>query len=373
MRETNNIKTYFYWLDLIRFFAAFLVVLDHYRGAFFVEFGLLSSIQQTPLIAVFYSFTRLGQEAVLIFFVMSGYLVGGQALLRLKNDTFLIGDYAIDRTVRIMLPLISALILIFFINLIIGVKTDPVTWWGNLFSLQGVFVKPISDPLWSLSYEVWFYILIGGIALLKSKKSELRNLAFGILFLCILVFTKLNPINLFIWFIGVFAIFIKPSNTNWLRITIQILFLLFFLATLQITKGSRSIENPLLLFLLPKREVLEICFAFCFSYLLINITCIIPIHKHLIRLNNWGTKLAAFSYTLYLTHFPVLHALQYFGVPKSEIISIKSISFFLFELAISLIVSWLIYSIFEKRTKWVKQWIKIRFNISSKPRNLATN
>ena len=44
VKTTNNLTTtkkHFYWIDLFRFIAAFLVLLTHYRGMFFVEYGLL--------------------------------------------------------------------------------------------------------------------------------------------------------------------------------------------------------------------------------------------------------------------------------------------------------------------------------------------
>ena len=34
-------KVHYYWLDLVRFTAAFLVLICHFRGAFFVEYTLL--------------------------------------------------------------------------------------------------------------------------------------------------------------------------------------------------------------------------------------------------------------------------------------------------------------------------------------------
>jgi peptidoglycan/LPS O-acetylase OafA/YrhL len=43
---------------------------------------------------------------------------------------------------------------------------------GNLMSLQGVFVQPLNTnyALWTLSYEVWFYILCGAVAVMVSER-----------------------------------------------------------------------------------------------------------------------------------------------------------------------------------------------------------
>src|SRR5215813_13613142 len=65
-------------LDLLRGWAALIVLLVHVRGASFVEFGSLPPDQKTILVVVLFGLTRIGHEAVLIFFVLSGFLVGGK-------------------------------------------------------------------------------------------------------------------------------------------------------------------------------------------------------------------------------------------------------------------------------------------------------
>src|SRR5262245_27291270 len=93
-------------LDMMRGLAALSVCLAHVRGASFVECGALPVASQTPLVAVLYLLTRLGHEAVLAFFVLSGFLVGGKIFERVRARTFILSDYAIERTTRIFLPLI---------------------------------------------------------------------------------------------------------------------------------------------------------------------------------------------------------------------------------------------------------------------------
>lgn len=88
-------------LDLLRAAAAITVFLVHVRGASFVDFGALPASQRTFFTAVAFGVTRLGHEAVMIFFVLSGYLVGGQVIRRVIAGRFSIADYAIDRSTRI--------------------------------------------------------------------------------------------------------------------------------------------------------------------------------------------------------------------------------------------------------------------------------
>ncbi|MDR1543302.1 MAG: acyltransferase [Prevotellaceae bacterium] len=167
-------KQHYPWLDLTRFIAAFMVLACHARSGAFVEYGLLPADQQNLLNFGIFSITRLGQEAVLAFFVLSGFLVGGKVIQRLKEGTFEIKSYAIDRAVRIFLPLIATLLFIIAINIITGKPNNALQLIGNLFSLQGIFVHPATAPLWSLAYEVWFYILMGSLAvfLMRCKRTN---------------------------------------------------------------------------------------------------------------------------------------------------------------------------------------------------------
>jgi len=175
----NKTNTHYPWLDLTRFIAAFMVLSCHARGGAFVEYGLLSAEQQNPLIFGFFSVTRLGHEAVLAFFVLSGFLVGGKVIQRLKEGTFDIKSYTIDRIVRIFLPLICALLLIVVVNLIMRQPNNILQLIGNLFSLQGIFVSSATAPLWSLAYEIWFYILIGSFAVLISRKTQYNTIQYN--------------------------------------------------------------------------------------------------------------------------------------------------------------------------------------------------
>lgn len=169
-----------YWLDLIRFLAAFAVMACHFRGAFFVEYSALTPEQQSPLIFSFYFITRLGFEAVLIFFVLSGLLVGGRAMQRIAAGTYKIKSYIIDRAVRIMLPLLASLILFLPIALYFHLPIKVVDWLGSLLSLQGVLTGCAFETLWSLSYEVWFYIMTCGFGIIIKKRKSKGSIKYNI-------------------------------------------------------------------------------------------------------------------------------------------------------------------------------------------------
>lgn len=157
------------WLDAFRFIAAFMVLLSHTRTDYFTEYGMLPESQQNVATMLFYFIGRLGHEAVIAFFVLSGFLVGGKLIERVRNNSFDVKTYAIDRTVRIGIPLLAAIIYCWFVSLIASdCSLDFLTALGNLFSLQGLLCDPLVPPFWSLSYEVWFYLIGASIALFFS-------------------------------------------------------------------------------------------------------------------------------------------------------------------------------------------------------------
>ena len=358
-KESNG---HYYWLDLIRFLAAFAVMACHFRNTFFEEFSLLPQDQQNPIVFVFYSFTRLGHEAVLVFFVLSGLLVGGKSLRRIANGNFQIKSFAIDRFVRIMLPLVSALLLYIPIALAFDLPLSAEAWFGSLFSLQCIFTSPAFETLWSLSYEVWFYILTFSIGIIMSRhiKSSSYKYIIGciVLILAMIVFMRLGNKYLFIWILGALALW-KSLPRNKVVLWVAFIASIIMICLLQYSSGSHFIDNTSLqdgAF----RDIITLLFGFSFAILVQQLIQTAPSSKFLIKLNNVGTKLAAFSYTLYLTHVPVLRLLQGIGFPKSETISVESCLLYVAELAIGLIVAYAIYWVFERNTSKVKNYIKKR-------------
>src|SRR5450830_102204 len=96
------------FLDFVRWLAALLVVLQYVRCLWFAEYA---NVQNKPLlIKSFYFFTGFGSESVLVFFVLSGFLVGGGALRKWRAGTYSATDYFIGRFSRIYIVLLPALI-----------------------------------------------------------------------------------------------------------------------------------------------------------------------------------------------------------------------------------------------------------------------
>ena len=68
---------------------------------------------------IFYGLTRLFAKAV-VFFVLSGFLVGGPAYERVKGNNFNVSQYSIYRAIRILVPLLPVIGITALIGLYIG-------------------------------------------------------------------------------------------------------------------------------------------------------------------------------------------------------------------------------------------------------------
>ena len=94
--DNVNSREHLAWLDALRFIAAFLVLFCHSRNDFFLKYNYLPVDQQGIGAFVFYTLGRLGPEAVIVFFVLSGFLVGGKGLERIINGSFKLRGYVVD-------------------------------------------------------------------------------------------------------------------------------------------------------------------------------------------------------------------------------------------------------------------------------------
>jgi peptidoglycan/LPS O-acetylase OafA/YrhL len=357
---TTHLK-HFHWLDLLRFITALTVVVVHTRGTVFVEYGALVETEKTFFVAAACAIARVGNEAVVSFFVLSGFLVGGRALDQIVKGTFRPTDYAVDRFVRIMLPLFPALILTAAIRLIINGTFNILDLVGNTFSLQGIFCSSFggNTPLWSLSYEVWFYILTYavGIASIRNR-SYLPSVV--LLILVAAIFTSLSSVYLFCWLIGAMAYIRMPHKFLWKFLFFSFCLLVYAVIAIQIGQDSVSVSVEYLRSYLPSLGVSRILLSLGVATIIQQVLFIKPTHSFIETLEYAGTALAKSSYTLYLTHYPILQLMSYLGLKRAKIINFSSMGVFLGSILICLLVSWFLYLLFEKHTNAVRKSIKSR-------------
>ena len=171
------------WLDLMRGLAALLVVLEHLRAFLFPSYASLAG--PGIFLKGCYFLTGLGHQAVMAFFVLSGFLVGGSVFRSRDAGTWSWREYLIRRLSRLWMVLLPALLLTAFWDrwgsvhhpegyegifrtvyhsgpVPGGAHSDTLSvFLGNLFFLQTIFVPSFgtNSPLWSLANEFWYYLI----------------------------------------------------------------------------------------------------------------------------------------------------------------------------------------------------------------------
>ena len=97
-------------MDLVRGGAALEVMFGHLRAFVFVDYPQLQN--PDALLKAFYYLTGFGHQAVVIFFVLSGYLVGGSVLsARAEGFWTRYGVQRLSRLWIVLLPCLGATVL----------------------------------------------------------------------------------------------------------------------------------------------------------------------------------------------------------------------------------------------------------------------
>ncbi len=126
-------------LDLLRALAILLVLLEHYPKA---GGGLFNRA------------LNFGWTGVDLFFVLSGYLIGGQLFKSLASgETVSLGSFYLRRFLRTM-PNYYVILGVYFL-------LDPKPGWKYLVFVQnfGIHIPTAFPPSWSLCVEEQFYLL----------------------------------------------------------------------------------------------------------------------------------------------------------------------------------------------------------------------
>jgi peptidoglycan/LPS O-acetylase OafA/YrhL len=218
------------YLDLARGIAAMVVAMSHLRAFMFVDFQAFG--HPGLMWSAFYIATGFGHEAVMAFFVLSGFLVGGSVVSRAKAKQWSWSDYAITRLTRLWIVLLPALLLTafwdhlgmmltgspFYKGEMMGLyNSGPAqgalgyniaSFLGNFAFLQTIAVPTFGSngPLWSLANEFWYYVLFPVWFCAFAKTKPNARLGNGVI---ALVISCLLPVGLLlyglIWLFGVAA------------------------------------------------------------------------------------------------------------------------------------------------------------------------
>lgn len=163
-----------FWLDVTRASAALLVLLAHSRLHIIGLWADDPSGLPPVVMKAFYAATGMGHEAVVLFFVMSGYLVGRKALAQPLYERHAFTQYAIDRLTRIWIVLIPAVLLsviaAYVLSYTVGASYSGATptclpslqaTLATLTFLNEGYMDTVCSnlPAWSIHSEVHYYLL----------------------------------------------------------------------------------------------------------------------------------------------------------------------------------------------------------------------
>jgi len=304
--------------DMIRWCAAILVVIHHARSIFYGSYYEISN--PTILDTGLFCISMWGNCAVIVFFVLSGYFIGSSVLKAISENRFSWKHYIINRVSRLYIVLIPALIFTALVDYVgmtqwgvdnayaDSANRTIIRWLGNVFMAQPTYVPQYGTitPVWSLSYEFWYYLLFPTLALLLSKNVSLKYCSAMILIAIVIIFfIQLKMASYFlIWMIGV-VVAIAPIPEKWKSKKLRYAVICFLVSIGVI--GARILEYKLL----PSYN--HWSFQLCADFVMASLFAVLFYSTKAYSMggqdfpfSNIHKRLAGFSYTTYLIHNPIL-------------------------------------------------------------------
>ncbi len=362
-----NIKV----LDGLRGLAALYVMIGHSRWLLWegysegylkhtLEYNWIDKISM-----YFLSIFKFGHESVLLFFVLSGFVIHKGYVNKFLADSFQrvnIGHFYLKRIRRIYPPFLFALCLTALldfigrnmglsiytgnthnegINITVGNQSLTfLTFIGNVFFLFKEYV-PIfgtNGPTWSLKLEWWFY-MIYPFFLLFSRK----NIYYSTL-LIVVLFALVNYTSF--WTEPLSKAVFSSIISWWAGV------LLAEVYTKRIGLGLLNFAgiNILGFFLLPFLPFYRDLYDFRIALLLTSlISCILYFQSKNIsfKLIENFKFFGDFSYTLYIIHFPILVFISGLVLKFNQNHLPKHSFFALLGILVSLLIAYLIHFLVE--------------------------
>jgi peptidoglycan/LPS O-acetylase OafA/YrhL len=314
-------------LDLIRGMAAVAVMLGHLRALLFVEYGAVRS--QNLGVNLLYAVTGLGHQSVMVFFVLSGFFIGGSVIQARRSGRWGWSDYLIARGVRLEIVLIPALIacLLFdqagmslsagrdlYLHPQLNIWQRPIpesstiaAFLGNVFFLQTIAVPSFGSngALWSLANEFWYYLLFPLMVAIvwRGKAVHTRVLAFVLAGGIAIFVGKGILLGFLIWLMGVaVSAGSRAHLPPLLQTTLRIAATLAFAVVLALSRRGQAGD-----FLVGS----------AFAVLLFSIIQNTK-KSHTAIYARLTSCAAGFSYTLYAVHLPFLLLMRAIILPKVQ-------------------------------------------------------
>ncbi len=304
-------------VDLMRFLAAVTVVWAHVWGVITPFDDTATGVWKAVYISA-----GFGQDAVRVFFIISGYWITASILRKSGKGSWTWPSYFIDRFSRLWLVLIPALLIglaldysgrfvldlprysdfdfVTMKDVDIATSLTPEAFFGNLAFLQTVYVPTFGSnaPLWSLTNEFWYYIWFP--ALLFMFRGKLSIMTLVTLATMVLFYNSGVTSAFLIWLLGS-AVYVvtnrigatwrtKPALVRNSAVAASLALFLVTLAASHLWSVSWLVDGLIV--------------GIGFSILLTVIIAFdVGIPKILHSGSAYGAKA---SYSLYLIHFPLM-------------------------------------------------------------------
>lgn len=312
-------------LDSLRGIAAIIVLYHH-------VFKINNSFFIVHCSGIFYAVLNfvsgLNQEAVIFFFILSGFCIGLSLKNKDLNTSETVNEYVYRRLKRLLPLHVLALLLTFLCGVLMNKQYledySLKNFIGNLFFLQtsdsidSSWFTPygFNGPLWSLAFEFFFYWFFLLVFFLNSRfpykfSSDIKILS---LFLLTIVGVLLNnklfvPYLLFfnsfiIWFLG----YISSNYYLYGRRYNVVVVVAFIFSLLYLVVGHRFLHSNTLTVVSKGLLMNALFYAALFYRHFINRSLLSN------AINFLFYKIGKGSYAIYALHYPLLMVFAYFGI-----------------------------------------------------------
>jgi peptidoglycan/LPS O-acetylase OafA/YrhL len=366
-------------LDLLRGVASLGVLLGHWKDAFFVDYNDAGS--HSLFLRAFYGAAGLGHQWVIVFFVMSGFLVGGSVLRAKETGRWSWRIYLLTRLTRLYIVLMPALLLGGVLDWagmhvhgsegiyrgqsgMHALSSDVhLSLTAESFAANAAFLQTISlpgmkgkalttfgsnGPLWSLSNEFWYYLAFPVLLILLGVRRSLfarSSCVFALLLWGWFVGSEIALLGV-TWLLGV-SLSLLPGprwRGRWTGMLAIAGTTVCCITAMVQNRNHAGIVADILLGIVVALLIWAI--LHCGTG---------PVPQAYIRVSQ---RSARSSYTTYLVHFPMLIFLKAIlhlprAVPAWHMLLVS-----VAVLAAILVYAQIVYEVFEKNTDRLRNWIK---------------
>jgi peptidoglycan/LPS O-acetylase OafA/YrhL len=354
-------------ISLLRGLAALQVALAHLRAEIYPS---LRGMTDPPLAYQLLAFaTGFAHQAVVVFFLISGWLVGGSLLNKWSQPSAL-GSYAIDRVSRLWTVLIPT----FLLMLLCAAVTEQIVpmpshldqtnefstlaFFGNLVGLQTISVPNFGHnyALWSLANETWYYVLFPLLLLVFRCKSAWWQAACALAIAGIASFLPVSILLYFsLWLLGAAFAKLRVECGHLTRIG-----LLIACAVLSVYYRLTGNNADLVVESYLQDLACSLPFLVLLATMHQRAATGSPAMRHLRRAAH---ALSEFSFTLYVSHVPAIAFLRYVGrtyFGREKLSPHAGMDYLIYFGIASLLVvtAYLLYLAFEANTFRIRRLLK---------------